>query len=244
MVMSFRAMAHEAEEVEGNLPEASLFISMGTSIVSRIKAGQPDEDVLQARPAGREREDFEVLPFGIRDDRGKDRRWIVCEEPDLVPLLAHLVYCGNVHEPVLHLRHLPVEPDLHGLDRLDGLFQTLGGVDGRDLPVVDDGHPVAGEVRLLDVVGGEEDGDPFLREFPDHPPDDEVGLHVEARGRFVEEEEPRVVDKPHREGQAPLHPLGEAVGKVVLSLKGDRRSSGAPSPTRPSPPSPHGRALR
>ena len=30
------------------------------------------------------------------------------------------------------------------------------------LPVVDDGHPVAGEVRLLDIVGREKDRDPFL----------------------------------------------------------------------------------
>lgn len=160
-----------------------------------------------------------MLAFGIRDDRGKDRRWILCEEPDLVPLLAHLVDRGDVHEPILDLRYLPVEPDLHGLDRLDGLLQPLGGVDGRDLPVVDDSNPVAGEVCLLDVVGGEEDGDPFAGELPDHPPDDEVGLDVEARGGLVHEEEPRVVDEPHREGEAPLHPLGEAVGKVVLPRK-------------------------
>ena len=36
-------------------------------------------------------------------------------------------------------------------------LEPLRGVDGRDLPVVDDGHPVAELVGLLDLVGGQED---------------------------------------------------------------------------------------
>ena len=165
---------------------------------------------------GGEGEDPEVFLPGIGDEGGDDRRRVIGEEPDLVPLLAHLVHRREAVLSVQEFGRLPVEAHLHRLDGLDGRLQPLGGVDGRDPAMVDDGHPVAGEVRLLDVVGGEEDGDPLIGELPDHPPDDEVTLDIEARGWFVEEEEPGMAHKPHRKGEPPLHPLGEPVGEIVL----------------------------
>ena len=79
----------------------------------------------------------------------------------------------------------------HDLDRrlADLGLQLRGRALGDDLAVVDDPDPVGEDVRLLEVLRRQEDGDALVpREAPDLLPQRRAALRVEPRGRLVEEE--------------------------------------------------------
>ena len=74
----------------------------------------------------------------------------------------------------------------------------------------------ASDVGLLEVLGGEEDGDAVLaREPRDLLPERGAALDVEAGGRLVEEEDPRLVDERQRQVEPPLHPARVAADFAV-----------------------------
>jgi hypothetical protein len=81
-----------------------------------------------------------------------------------------------------------------------------GGVEGQQAGA-QDGHPVPQALRLLQVVGAEEDGAPLafqaLQELPNLP----GGLGVQAGGGFIEEEDGRIREQGAGEGQTLAHPL-------------------------------------
>ena len=88
-------------------------------------------------------------------------------------------------------------------------FSSAGVPSATILPVVDDPDAVAEDVRLLEVLRGQEDGDAvLLREPADLLPERVRALRVEAGGRLVEEEEARPVDEREREVEAALHAAG------------------------------------
>src|SRR6187551_2740824 len=74
--------------------------------------------------------------------------------------------------------------------------------DGDDDAVVDDGDAIAKAFGFLDVMGGHEDGALFRAKLLDQVANLEAYLRVEAGGRFVEEEELRVVDEGKGESDA------------------------------------------
>ncbi len=76
---------------------------------------------------------------------------------------------------------------------------------GDDLAGVDDPDPVGELVGLLQVLGGEEDGGALVVELRDLLPDRLARDGVEARGRLVEEQHPRLVHQRRGEVEAPLH---------------------------------------
>ena len=51
------------------------------------------------------------------------------------------------------------------------------------------------------------DNDTLRIEIADHVPDDEVALDIQPRGRFIEEQESRVVDEAHGERQPAFYPF-------------------------------------
>ena len=80
----------------------------------------------------------------------------------------------------------------------------------RNAAAIDDDHALAELLDVARVVGGEEDGHPFLLvgrpgEFPDLL----LGDHVQADGGFVEEDHLRLVDQGGRDLAAHALPQGE-----------------------------------
>src|SRR5580658_1120356 len=97
--------------------------------------------------------------------------------------------------------------DLHPV-LADGGLQRLRRVDRDDLPVVDDGDAVA-VLRLVHIVGGEEDRDVLALLQPvDVLPDGRSRLRVQAHGRLIEEQHPRRVQQAAGDFQPALHPAG------------------------------------
>ena len=95
-------------------------------------------------------------------------------------------------------------------------LEPLGRVVGDHDPVVDDHHPVRHGVGLVEVVRRQHD----RRAVVGPQPLDlrlEVGpvLGIEARGRLVEEQEPRAVDHAEGHVEAPPLPPGQAADRAV-----------------------------
>ena len=87
------------------------------------------------------------------------------------------------------------------------------------MAVVDDPDPVGERVGLLQVLGGEEDGDALLGGEPRHlVPERGAALDVEAGGRLVEEEDARPVGERQRQVEPPLHPARVAADFAVGRL--------------------------
>ncbi len=85
------------------------------------------------------------------------------------------------------------------------LHEGPGGVEGDELAVVDDADSVGEGLRLLYVVGGQDDRPTPLLEPPDEVPSGPPGLGVHAHGGLVEEGDLWVVDEGHGEAGPPDH---------------------------------------
>ncbi len=72
-------------------------------------------------------------------------------------------------------------------------------------PVVEDGDPAGELIRLVQVLGREEDRDPIGHEVADDLPHGEAAARVETRGRLVEEDDARVAHQGHREVEPATH---------------------------------------
>src|SRR5207237_9744744 len=92
-----------------------------------------------------------------------------------------------------------------GVTTRDPALQVVGRALGDQATVVEDGDAVGKLVGLLEVLGGEEDGDPRGDEFADDLPHGVPAPGVQAGGRLVEEDDPRVADKGHGEVQPAPH---------------------------------------
>ena len=105
--------------------------------------------------------------------------------------------------------------DLHGRApdlRLERRRRPLGD----DPAAVDDPDAVGEDVRLLEVLRGEEDRDALLpREARDLRPEGAAALRVEAGRRLVEEEDRGPVDERERQVEAALHPAGVGADAAV-----------------------------
>ena len=72
----------------------------------------------------------------------------------------------------------------------------------RDQPtVIEQRHAVGELIRLLQVVGREEDRDAPVDEIADDPPHGPAAARVESSGRLVQEDDPRVAHQGHRQIQ-------------------------------------------
>ena len=103
-----------------------------------------------------------------------------------------------------------------------GAKQTLDGVEGQDLPPVDDRDAIAEALRLLHVVGGVDDRPSQPLQRFDVVEDEISRLRVHADGRLVEEDHGRVVENAADEVETALHPAG--VGRdAILPARGEPR---------------------
>src|SRR5947209_4043731 len=100
----------------------------------------------------------------------------------------------------------------------DGGLQGLGRVEGDDLAHVHDGDTVT-VLRLVHVVGGQEDGEVLLAaKLVEVLPDRSPGLGVQADGRLVEEQHPGRVEQAPGDLEPSLHPARERLHVLVPTV--------------------------
>ena len=90
----------------------------------------------------------------------------------------------------------------------DQPLQLLRRCPRRPFRRVEHGDPVGELVGLLQVLGGEEDGDAAGDQLADDLPHGPAAARVEAGGRLVEEDDPRVADQRHRQVEPAPHAAG------------------------------------
>ncbi len=100
----------------------------------------------------------------------------------------------------------------------DQPLQLLGGALRGDLAVVEHGDAVGELICLVEVLRGEEDGGAVGDQLADDLPHVVPGARVEAGGRLVEEDDPRVADQRHGDVQAALHAAGVGGGGLRRRL--------------------------
>lgn len=123
-------------------------------------------------------------------------------------------------------------------------LEFVGGALDDDPAAVDDRDAFGEPVGLLQVVRGEDDGQPLVVGQPgDLLPHRRTGLRVESGGGFVEEEHLGTVDQAERHVEASLHPSGvpldlavARVGEVeaVQQFVGAALHGRAPHPVQPA----------
>ena len=96
-----------------------------------------------------------------------------------------------------------VEPDVAAGD---AALQLGGGSFGDDPALVEHRDPVGQLVRLVEVLGGEQDGDPGRGELADDLPHGATAARVQAGGGLVEEDHPGLADQGHRQVEPSSHP--------------------------------------
>ena len=95
--------------------------------------------------------------------------------------------------------------------------QAGRGVDPQEA-AANERDAVAQAIGFIEVVGREDDRPPGAPELFDRLADDERRLRVERGGRFVEEDDRRVVEQRPGDGELLLHALAERAGHVVAPI--------------------------
>ena len=99
-------------------------------------------------------------------------------------------------------------------------FQRRGRIEREELPLVDDGQPVAKLIGFFHVVRRHDDGPPLRVQLAQNLPQRETRLGIEADRRLVEEDDARIV----RQSAGDHEPLLLAAGELVdlrIHLVGD-----------------------
>ena len=87
-----------------------------------------------------------------------------------------------------------------------------------DLALVDHPDAVGHFLGLFDVVSGEDNGDALFAQATNHRPHVAPQFHVNAGGRFVEEQNSRFVSERLGDQNAPLHAAGQRHYLAVLPV--------------------------
>ena len=74
--------------------------------------------------------------------------------------------------------------------------------------MVEHGDPVGQAVRLLEVLGGEEDRHASADQFTEHVPHPAAAARIKPGGRLVQEDELGITEQGHRQIEPALHPAG------------------------------------
>ena len=117
----------------------------------------------------------------------------------------------------------PIEPEIIARQLEDHVLEVLtqqlrGRAHGDDVAVIHDGDDVAQEVRLLHVVGGEDDGLAARLDGADQVPEVVTRLRVETRRGLVEEQHLGIVHQRDAEQQPLQLATRELAVVTVLQL--------------------------
>jgi len=86
-----------------------------------------------------------------------------------------------------------------------------------DPAVIDDADVAAQLLGLLQIMGGEDDGDALLVEFGEKAPHRAAQLDIDPGGRLIEDQQSRLMNQGASDHQAPLHAAGQlARGHIAL----------------------------
>jgi hypothetical protein len=96
----------------------------------------------------------------------------------------------------------------------DAALELVRGALGDQPAVVEQRDPVGELVGLLQVLGGQEDRDPAGHQVADDLPHGAAAAGVQAGGRLVQEDDPRVADQAHGQVGPPPHAAGEGRGRL------------------------------
>src|SRR6185437_8310924 len=111
-------------------------------------------------------------------------------------------------------------------------LELVGGALGDDAAVVEHRDAVGEIIGLIQVLGGEEDGDAVGDQPADRLPHVAAAARVQAGGRLVEEQHLRLGDQAHGQVEAPPHTAG--VGGHGLAGRVDQvellEQGGRPAP--------------
>src|ERR1044072_5314034 len=211
-------------------PAAPEPITMTSCLCSAIRSRRPgevQEDVLEVGLAGRDVDDAE--PFLLQRGEhfaGIDPVLAVGDRQRPLGGEFDLLEAGRVRRPL----YLAVDDHFDDL-LLGHADQSPGRLVGDQLAVVDDRDPVAEPLGLLEIMGGEDDGDALGVKAADIIPELLAELDVDSGGRFVEDQDRRRMDHRLGDQKPPLHPARQRprIG-VGLVLEPDRAEQlqGAP----------------
>src|SRR5438477_8654657 len=187
------------------------------SFLAQRAAGLGQEHVVEARPVQLDRAEAQARAVeraqDVRDSGGAG----VHVQPQALVDRLQLAHVRLAVEQLRGPRGGPVEADR---DHVAGHLplERVGGTLGDELPVVDDRHPVAERVGLLQVVRGEEDGHAFGAQPAYLVPQVRTALRVEPGGGLVEEDDLRRVDDPERDVDAAALATGVRLAFAVGEL--------------------------
>lgn len=97
-------------------------------------------------------------------------------------------------------------------------FQVVGGAAVEKVAFLDNTDPVAEGLKLAQDVGGDQDGFALFPELAQDVHHFDACSGVQAAGRFIQEEEVRVMDEDSGQAQALLHTAAEMRSQVVAFL--------------------------
>jgi hypothetical protein len=178
-------------------------------VVSRER----QEHVVEAGLVDRQRRRGELGEVQPPEDLDQHARTVVRAETDRRGLAFDLVAVGELRPGPLR-RILVVEAELG--DRAPELgLQHRRRVVRDHVPVVDHRHPSGELVRLLQVLGGEENGGAVAHQLSDHVPELVPAEQVEAGRRLVQEEHRRTRHQGGCDVQSPPHPTRVRPGRSV-----------------------------
>src|SRR5688500_18560946 len=182
-------------------PEPRITTSKSCSATRARRPRQVEEDVLEVGLAGRDVDDAEPLALqGGQDVAGIDPVLAVGDRQRALARQLDLVEAGRVERD----EHVAVDGDLDHL-LLGHADQHPGRLVGDQPAVVDDADAVAELLGLLEIMGGEDDGDALGVEAADIVPELLAQLDVDARGRLVEDQDRRRMDHRLGDQQPALH---------------------------------------
>ena len=212
------------------LPSASVVGVCGAGEVVGL-AGEGEEDVIEVRGVDGQPLDLDGGAVELVEQGAQGRHVAVARHLQGQGLL---VAGRGGEQPAGGLElALPGEAQLD-VPAGDAALELVGGALGHDPAVVKQRDPVGELVGLLQLLGGEEDGDAAGGEVADDLPHGLPAARVKPGRRLVQEDQPRVADQGHGQVEPSPHAarvgagqLAGRVGEVELA-----EQLGRPAPSR------------
>jgi hypothetical protein len=184
-----------------------LFVVAGILRFAVAAPGVPQVHVVERRPRHGHRRGLDAgLLQGGQHDRDGGRA-VVAAGGHVTPGDDHVPHRGQAaqHAPDQVRVDAGRKLDVHGVAAQFAL-ELVGCPRGDDPAAVHDGQPARQPVRLLQVMRGQQHGQPVpVRQPRDLLPHGGPGLRVQARRRLVEEQHRGPVHQPQRHVQTTLH---------------------------------------
>ncbi len=132
---------------------------------------------------------------------------------------------------------------LRALSPGEARWRSAGVPDAMVASLVEHGEAVEA-FRLVHVGRAHEDGRPPVDHVVDDEPEVASRDRIDPEGRFVEQQDLRLMDQRAREPELLLHPAGEASGEPVLERREIREAEESLEPRRPVAAAERGRDRR